>query len=135
MKYPESVYSDYSQFIAQATQCAKDKINLFNSLIDPPARRKLEGNAFQKFLQFIIFLLRRAGWLAYVVIAGLLGLGFLGFFGGMGTLIASNPFIAVAVLAIGGGGVYLVWKNRDVYVAHATVGKRYKIDFDGLTTK
>jgi hypothetical protein len=35
MRYSESVYTDYSQFLAQATQCAKDKINLFNTLVDP----------------------------------------------------------------------------------------------------
>lgn len=132
MKYPESVYTDYSQFLAQATQCAKDKINLFNTLVDPPARKKLEGNAFQKFLQFIIFLLRRVGWMIYIAVAGLLGLGFLGFFGGMGTLIASNPVLAAAVIALGGSGIYLVWKNREVYLAHATVGKRYKVDFENL---
>ncbi len=132
MRYAKSVYTDYSQFLAQATQCAKDKINLFNTLVDPPARKKLEGNAFQKFLQFIIFLLKRVGWMVYVAIAGLLGLGFLGFFGGMGTLIASNPVLAAAVVALGGSGIYLVWKNRDIYLAHATVGKRYKVDFESL---
>jgi len=135
MKYPESIYNDYSQFLAQATQCAKDKINLFNALVDPPARKRIEGNAFQKLLQFIIFLLKRVGWLIYIAIAGLLGLGFLGFFGGMGTLLATNPVLAAAVLALGGSGIYLLWKNRDVYTAHAVVGKRYKGDFGNLVQK
>ncbi len=132
MKYTESVYTDYSQFLAQATQCAKDKINLFNTLVDPPVRKKLESNTFQKFLQFIIFLLRRVTWMVYVAIASLLGIGFLGFFGGMGTLIAANPVLAAAVIALSGSGVYLLWKNREVYQAHTTVGKRYKVDFESL---
>jgi len=135
MRYPESVYVDYSQFLAQATQCAKDKLNLFNALVDPPTRKRLEGNAFQNFLQFIIFLLKRIGWLIYVAIAGLIGLGLLGFLGGMGTLIAANPVLAAAVLALGGSGIFLVWKHKDVYMAHAAVGKRYKGDFESLVKR
>jgi hypothetical protein len=50
----------------------------------------------------------------------------------MGTLIASNPVLAAAVVALGGSGIYLVWKHRDVYMAHAAVGKRYKGDFERL---
>ncbi len=68
----------------------------------------------------------------YIAVASLLGLGFLGFFSEMGTLIVSNSVLAAAVIALGGSGIYLVWKNREVYLAHATVGKRYKIYFEHL---
>jgi hypothetical protein len=134
MRYQNSVYTDFSSFLGKATEIAKDKIGLYNALIDPPARKRLEGNAFQKLLEFIIFLLKRAGWFVYIAIAALLGLGMLGFFGGIGGLMATNPFLAAAVLALGGSGIYLVWKNRDVYTAHAAIGKQYKKDFDDLQT-
>lgn len=135
MKYQESVYTNFSSFLAEATQIAKDKINLYNSLIDPPTRKKLQGNAFQKFLDFLIFIIKRLGWYIYIAIAGLLSLGFLGFFGGMGSLIASNPPLAGAVALAGGGGIYLVWKHKDVYLTHEKIGKRYKIDFEKITSK
>ena len=45
---------------------------------------------------------------------------------------ASNPVLAAAVLALGGSGIYLVWKHRDVYLAHAAISKQYKKDFDEL---
>ncbi|SLM30785.1 hypothetical protein MTBBW1_2410003 [Desulfamplus magnetovallimortis] len=132
MKYQVSVYKEFSSFLAEATQIAKDKINLYNSLLDPPTRKKLQGNAFQKFLKFLIFIIRKLGWYIYVAIGGLLGLGFLGFFGGMGTLMASNPPLAVAVAILGGGGVYLIWKNKEVYLTHEKIGKRYKKDFEAI---
>ena len=132
MRYQNSVYTDFSSFLAMATEIAKDKIGLYNALIDPPARKRIDSNAFRKLLEFIIFLLKRAGWFVYVAVAGLLGLGLLGFFGGIGALMASNPVLAAAVLALGGSGIYLVWKNRDVYLAHAAIGKQYKKDFVAL---
>lgn len=132
MKYQESVYNDFSSFLAEATEISRDKINLYNSLIDPPTRKKLQGNVFQKFLEFLIFIIRKLGWYIYIAIGGLLGLGFLGYFGGMGALMASNPPLAVAVAILGGGGIYLVWKNKDVYLAHEKIGKRYKKDFEDI---
>jgi len=135
MKYQESVYNNFSSFLAEATQIAKDKISLYNSLLDPPSRKRLTGNSFQKFLEFLIFIIKRLGWYIYIAIAGLLGLGLFGYFGGMGTLIASNPILAVGVGILGGGGIYLVWKNKDVYLAHEKIGKRYKTDFENLVEK
>lgn len=135
MKYQESVYSDFSSFLAEATQIAKDKINLYNSFIDPPTRKKLQDNAFQRFLVFLMFILKKFGWFIYIAIAGLLGLGLLGFFGGMGSLIAANPVLAAGVALAAGGGVYLIWEHKDVYLAHEKIGKRYKIDFEIIADK
>ena len=132
MRYQVSVYTTFSSFLAKATEIAKDKINLYNSLIDPPIRRRIEGNAFQKIIEFIIIILKRSGWLTYVAVAGLLGMGLIGFFGGIGALIATNPVMAASVLALGGSGTYLFWKNRDVYLAHTTIGKQFKKDFNAL---
>ena len=135
MRYQESVYGNFSSFLAEATQIAKDKISLYNSLLDPPSKKRLTGNSFQKFLEFLIFIIDRLGWYVYIVIGGLLGLGTLGFVGGMGALISTNPALAAAVAILGGGGIYLVWKNKDVYLAHEKIGKRYKLDFDILIEK
>ena len=132
MKYQESVYDDFSSFLAEATQIAKDKISLYNTLIDPPTRKNIEGNTFRKIIDLIIFILKTIGWYAYIIIAGLLGLGLLGFYGGMGAFLAANPVLAAATAVLTGGGIYLLWKKRDVYLAHAEVGKRYKKDFDGI---
>ena len=129
MEYQESVYNDFASFLAEATQIAKDKISLYNTLIDPPARKHIEDNAFRNIIEFIVFILKTIGWYAYIVIAGLLGLGFVGFFGGMGAFLAANPVFAAAVAVLTGGGIYLVWKKKDVYLAHAEVGKRYR-DYD-----
>jgi hypothetical protein len=135
MKNQESVYKDFSSFLAEATQIAKDKISLFNYLLDPPSRKRLQGNAFQKLLSFLVFILKKFGWFIYIAIAALLGLGYLGFIGGMGTLIATNPVLAAGVAILGGGGIYLVWKNKDVYLTHEKIGKRYKVDFDNLVNR
>ena len=135
MKYQESVYSNFSSFLAEATQIAKDKINLYNSLLDPPSKKKLTRNSFQKFLEFLIFIIEKFGWYIYIVIGGLIGLGIVGYTGGMGALIASNPILAVSVGILGGRGIYLVWKNKDVYLAHEKIGERYKLDFENLIEK
>jgi hypothetical protein len=131
MKYQESVYNDFSSFLAKATEIAKDKIGLYNSLLDPPSRIILSGNSFKKFLEFIILVLSKFGWFIYVAIAGLLGFGVVSFYAGMGTLIATNPLLAVGV-GILGGSVYLAWKNKDVYIAHNIIGKRYKVEFENI---
>lgn len=135
MKYQESVYSDFSSFLAEATQISKDKISLYNSLLDPPSKKRLTRNRFQKFLKFLIFIIKRLSWYIYIAIGGLLGLGIVGYAGGMGALIASNPVLAVSIGILGGGGIYLVWKNKDVYLAHEKIGKRYKSDFENLIEK
>lgn len=135
MKYQESVYSNFSSFLAEATQIAKDKINLYNSLLDPPSKKRLTGNNFQEFLAFLIFIIKKFSWYIYIVIGGLLGLGTWAYVGGMGALTASNPALAAAVALLGGGGIYLVWKNKDVYLAHEKIGKRYKLDFEILIEK
>ena len=132
MKHQESVYTKYSTFLAEATQIVKDKISLYNSLLDPPSRNKLSGNAFQKFLYAIIIILKKAGWYFYVVIAGFLALGVFGFLGGMGSLLAINPVLAAALSSLAGGGIYLIWKNKEVYIAHSKIGKRYKTDYNVL---
>ena len=131
MRYQRSVYKNYSNFLAQATEIAKDKVLLYNTLLDPPTRERLTGNAFQRFLQFLIYILKRLGWYIYVAIAGLLGLSVYGFFGGMGALLASNPVLAAAVVALGGGtGIYFIWKSKDAFLAHKIIGDRYKKDFE-----
>ena len=101
-------------------------------MIDPPTRKKLQDNTFQKFLESLIFIIKRLGWYIYIAISGLLGLGLLGFYGGMGSLIASNPVLAVIVALAGGGGIYLIWEHKDVYLAHEKIGKRYKSDFENI---
>ncbi len=43
MKYPESVYIKFDHFFAQHIEIAKDKVGLFNSLVSPPVRKKIQG--------------------------------------------------------------------------------------------
>jgi hypothetical protein len=132
MKYPESVYKDYGKFLAQAVEIVKDKIGLYNQLIDPPARERLNKKGFQKFLDVVIVILKKGGWYVFMVIVGLLALGLYAFVSGMGTLLALNPLLAASLVVMGGGGIYLLWNNRDVLIAQERVGSRYKDDFDSI---
>lgn len=135
MKYPESVYKNFGHFLAQAIESVKDRIGLYNHLIDPPTRRRLTGNGFQQFLQAVLLILRKGSWYVFMVLAGLIGLGLLGFVGGTGTLIALNPILAAGLVTIGGGGIYLLWRNREVLMAQEKIGVRYKVDFDSICEK
>jgi hypothetical protein len=130
MKYPSKVYEDFGAFFAQATEIGKDKISLYNYLLDPPVRKRTNSSGFTKFLEFIIYVLQTLGWYVFIAIAGLVGLGAIGYFGGMGTLVASNPILAAAVAIMGGGSIYLIWKNRQFLLAQKVIGERYKNEFD-----
>lgn len=132
MKYQESVYKDFGYFLALAVEIVKDKLGLYNQLIDPPVRKKLMENSFQRFLAAVILILRRGGWYVYAAVTALLALGMLGFVGGMGGLLAVNPVMAASLAVFSGGGLYLLWRNRDVMVAQELIGKRYKADFDSI---
>lgn len=132
MKYQESVYKDFGSFLARAVEIVKDKLSLYNQLIDPPTRDKLMGNSFQRFLQTIIMILRRAGWFIYAAITALLALGMFGFVGGMSGLLAVNPVLAASLAVFSGGGMFLLWRHREVMIAQEAVGVRYKADFDSI---
>jgi len=130
MKHPTSTYVNFSNFFALALEIAKDKVGLFNSLVSPPVRKRIEGNSFQQFLNAVIFIISKAGWYAYVLIGGLIALGLLGFYGGFATLLVTNPVLAATLLVLGGGSIHLLWRHRVFVLASKEVGERYKLDFD-----
>lgn len=130
MKYTIDIYKDFSQFFAKAIEIAKDKTGLYNNFLSPPMREKTNSNGFVKFLDFIIFVLKTLGWFVYVFLVGLVALGIYGYFAGMGTLIASNPVLAAALAALGGRGVYLIWKHREFLKAQKEVGDQYNKKFN-----
>ena len=132
MKYPSKVYENFGVFFAQATEIGKDKISLYNHLLAPPVKERTNNSGFNQFLKFIIYVLNTLGWYIFIAIAGLVGLGAIGFFGGMGTLLASNPVLAAAVAIMGGSSVYLTWKNRQFLLAQKKIGERYKSEFDSV---
>jgi hypothetical protein len=132
MKYPSKVYEDFGAFFAQATEIAKDKISLYNYLLDPPVRKRTNSSGFINFLELIIYVLQILGWYVFIAIAGLVGLGAIAYFGGMGALLASNPLLAVAVATMGGGAIYVIWINRQFLLAQKVIGERYKNEFDSI---
>jgi hypothetical protein len=129
MKYRNSIYIDFGSFMAEAVEQAKDRIGLYNQLVDPPVRERIKNKSFLSFLTSIIWLIRHAGWKIFLAIAALIAIGLYSFYGGMATLIAINPFLAAALAITTGGGVYLLWKNRDVILATEKVGRLYSEDF------
>jgi hypothetical protein len=130
VKYTADVYQSYGSFFAKAVEIAKDKVGLYNQLLSPPMREKTGSAGFRKFLEFVIYVLRTLGWLVYVTVVGLVALGAYAYFGGMGTLIATNPVLAAIMAAIGGQAVYLVWKHREFLAAQKRVGDVYREKFD-----
>lgn len=132
MKYTKDTYENYGSFFAKALEIAKDKVGLYNQLLSPPMRKKTNSKGFAKLLETLIYILRVLGWAIYVAIAALVALGFYAYFGGMGTLIATNPLLAAVVAALGGQGIYLIWKHRDFIKSQKEVGDRYKIKFDSI---
>lgn len=134
MKYRESVYEDFGQFFAQAVEIVKDKIGLYNHLVNPPTRERLTSTGFLSFLKAVISILR-SGWLIFVAIVSLVALGAIGFYGGIAALIAVNPVLAAALAAMSGGGAYLFWKNRVMLLAQERIGQRYKEDFDSICNR
>ena len=71
----------------------------------------------------------------YVAIGGLIALGALAFYGGIGTLLATNPLLAAAIIALGSGSIYLLWKHKDFVLSSKKLGERYKEDFDLIVNK
>ncbi len=132
MKYQDSVYKDFGVFFAKAIEISKDKISLYNTLI---GNDKIKGSGFMKFLNVVIMILKRIGWFIFTAIVGLIALGAFAFFGGMGTLIATNPVLAAVVATIGGGAIVMIWKNRKYMVDIKKVGDNYKTDFDSIVEK
>jgi len=130
MKHPASIYVNFSNFFSLALEIAKDKVGLFNSLVAPPARKKIEGNSFQQFLNVVIYIIAKAGWYTYVAIGGLIALGVFAFYGGVATLLATNPLLAAALVLAGGGSIRLLWKHSGFVLSSKKVGERYKVDFD-----
>lgn len=130
MKYTRDVYEDFGNFFAKANEIAKDKAGLYNQLLSPPMRKKTDETGFQNVIGFLIYVLRYIGWIAYVAIAGLVGLGFYAYFGGMGTLIASNPVLAAAIAALGAQSIYLIWKHKEFVLSQKAVGDEYKTKFE-----
>ena len=133
MKHPRSAYESYGSFLDVATEIAKDKVSLYNYLIDPPTRKRTEGKGFLRVLKALQYILKKAGWYAFGLVCTLLAAGSWAFYGGMGSLIASNPALAAGLAIMGGGGgVYLLWKHRSVALAVEKVGKKYKSDFENI---
>ena len=48
---------------------------------------------------------------------------------------AANPILAAAIVAVGGGSVYLIWKHKDFVILSKKIGERYKNDYDGIISK
>lgn len=117
-------------FFAKAIEIAKDKVGLYNNLLTPPMRKKINDTGFQKFLEFIIHTLRVLGWFIYVALTGLVALGIYAYFAGMGSLIASNPVLAATIAVLGGKSIYLIWKHREFLAIQKIVGDEYKQKFE-----
>ena len=132
MKYTPKIYEDFGHFFAKALEISKDKIGLYNQLLSPPIRKKVKESGFSAFISFVIHILRVLGWYIYFAMAALVGLGLLGYFGGMASLIATNPVLAAAVAMLGGSGIYLIWEHRVFLMAQKIVGSRYKDEFEHI---
>ena len=135
MKYSETVYVKFENFFAQAIEIAKDKVGLYNALVAPPVRKKIKSKSFQKFLHSIIFIIKKVSWYIYVSLGALLALGLIAFWGGIGTLIATNPVLAATLVVLGGSSIYLLWKNKKFVISSRKIGERYKEDFDAILFK
>ena len=75
-----------------------------------------------------------AGWSIFITLCALLAIGYLAFFGSISTLIATNPFLAAALLLVGGTaagtGAVLVWRNREVIKAAKKAAENFKPRFE-----
>lgn len=104
MKYARNVYEKWDAFYASILSEAESRINTYNFLI-----RELSGRSpddiknVRKGLNISSVILGRVGWEVFLIICTLFAAGYLGFFGGIGTLIATNPLLAAALVVIGGG--------------------------------
>jgi hypothetical protein len=132
MKYRTTVYNSFDAFISEAVEIAKDRLSLYNQLVDPPVRRRLKNKGFSGFINSIIFLIRNAGWKLFLMVVALIALGAYAFYGGIGTLIALNPLLAAALVVTSGGGIFVFWKNRDIMLALEVTGKYLKEDFEEI---
>jgi len=137
MKYPKEVYEVWSAFYASTLSEAEKKVNTYNFLVS-----QLTGitpkdiNTSLEGLNIASILIGKVGWVVFLSITALLAAGYLGFLGGMGALIATNPLLAAALVLIGGGGsILLIWKHRKVLFAARRVGKIYKSDFQTIVKK
>jgi len=92
----------------------------------------VQNKGFGGFIDSIIFLIRNAGWKLFLMVASLISLGAFAFYGGMGTLIAFNPLLAAALAVTSGGGIFLLWQNRDIMLALNVAGKYLKEDFEEI---
>lgn len=140
MKYSQEVYEKWDAFYASASREAENNVSTYNFLV-MHLRGVKQSDVLDKTkgLHIAVEILNTFGWNFFLTIAGLIGLGYLGFFGGMASLIAFNPLLA-ATIAIAAGAsatvpIILAWKHRKVVIAVKKVGKSYKLHFEEILLK
>lgn len=128
MKYNESVYDKYGHFFAKTVEICKENISSYNLLID----KKKEHMKFLSITTRLLFI----SFTTFSIITTLTTLGIIGFSVGIGTLIASNPILAAAIVlggVIGGGvAIKLIWNHKETMQSLKTIGERYKPEFNKI---
>jgi len=125
MKYKSSCYKDFSAFIAEAVEIAKDRIGLYNNVVDPLVTQRLKNKGFLSFLDSLLWLIRNGGWNLLITVAALVALGSVAFTTEIAILAVICPILMVLQVIFGGYVVYRLWENRDVILATKHVGDNY----------
>ena len=122
MKYSHDTYLEYKVFCKSVVLEAK-------TLLDTSA-----GAARVTRVLVLIASILGQSLLVFAAIAGLASLGALAYFGSMGALIATNPWLAGILIAIGGlglgGSIYALYQEREALeIVKEVVVDRYQGDY------
>jgi hypothetical protein len=133
----EQAYKEWTAFFSSAISTAETRIDTYLYLIiQLTGKTPSEIAETQKGLKFMASLIPTLGWMGFLTVSALLAGGYLGFFGSIGALIATNPWLAATLAVIGGGSgavaLLSIWKHRDVAKAAKVVGSNYKAKFENI---
>lgn len=128
MKYPIDTYIEYKVFCKTIALETKTKLDNFST-----------AQTLVKILLLIATLIGQS-LLIFAAIAALLSFGLLAYLGSMGTLIATNPWLAAIVITISGASIsssiYMLYQEKEtIAITKEVVVDRYEKDFDLLKQK
>ena len=125
MKYEKSTYLEFSGF-------CKTTVNVVVKGLESIEEKRKILRTIIRVLNFIANILTLGMW-AFVSLIIILSAGAIVYFTEISTFIAINPLLGAALLALGGGGIVLLRKEREIaFAVDEVVKKGYEEDYAAL---
>ena len=106
-----------------------DSFAVFMADVVRETKSRMVSNPYQTAWSAVTQIMEKTGWLGFLAVCALLGLGYLAF------AVAIIPFLAtpvgIIIVTLGGGALlWTLWRNKKLPLAVKKIGERYKSRYE-----